>query len=104
MYRLIKNDSIAYLEYPPVDDPEFDLDEDGNLFIFGYKMWFVNKEISVAKRFELGLRGFKAIGNYESAKKIIIGDIESLITQHNIDIENCLILFKSNVEDLVVLK
>lgn len=91
MAILVKSENIALFEYPYVEEPDFDLDEKGVLFITGYKMFFGEREIGCAKRFDLQLVGYKIFGKYDEVVSNIKGDISKLVKE--IDTNNCLVMF-----------
>lgn len=94
MSKLIISENIAIFEYPSIEDPEFDFNDKGELFIMGYTMPFMGKSIGCAKRFELPLKGFKILGRYIDVKEKIIGDISRLISKFDNEIN--LLIFKEN--------
>jgi len=96
MSRLISNGNIAIFEYPKVEEPNFDLDTKGVLFITGYKINIGEKEINSAKRFELGLENYTVIGKYDYAKKVIEGNFISVFSDVDFDSDNSVVLIKNN--------
>jgi hypothetical protein len=96
MLKLITKGNLAAIEYPPgIPEPEFSLNTEGVLFIFGYSIQFGNHAISVAKRFETGLINYQVVGKYEEAKERIVGDFSDVV--EGLDLENCLILMPNRI-------
>ena len=95
MGKLVFNDNIALFEYPECAEPEFELKGDGRLFIFGYTVDFAGTNIGCAQSFNLPLKGFRVVGRYDKADNVIQGDEwRNLIFDNNINVDNCLVLFK----------
>lgn len=86
--------NIAILEYPKNDKPEFQLDDDGTLFIFGYITKLNGMEIESAHRYKTGLKNYTLLGRYDYSMSRLKGDI-SLITD-KIDKENCVFMIKKD--------
>lgn len=92
MARLITSGNIAIFEYPDgAENPSFDLDKNGVLFIIGYPLNFAGNIISSAKRFELNLKDYILVGNVEVAKEKISGDFSKMIEEGKIN-ESCAIV------------
>lgn len=86
--------NIAILEYPENDNPEFQLDDDGTLFIFGYTAKLNGMEIGLAHMYKTGLKNYTLLGRYDYAMSRLEGDI-SLLTD-KIDKDNCVFMIKSD--------
>ncbi|MCW3111297.1 MAG: hypothetical protein JWQ09_5803 [Segetibacter sp.] len=92
--KIITKGKSALIEYPPLDNPEFEFDNKGVLFVHGYKMKFMAAEIGMAKRADTGLKGYNLIGKYNDC--IINKDIKAIVNSTNLDLDNCIILTKDN--------
>jgi len=86
--------NIAILEYPENKNPEFQLYDDGTLFIFGYITKLNGMEIESAHRYKTGLKNYTLLGRYDYAMSRLEGDI-SLLTD-KIDKENCVFMIKTD--------
>jgi len=92
--KLITKGNLAIIEYPEgASEPEFDLDANGVLFIFGYSFSMLGKTIRVAKRFETNLCGYTLLGRFNEAKEKIKGDFSELMNNVG-DVENCVLFGK----------
>jgi hypothetical protein len=94
MAKLVIKGNMAIFEYPKNDNPFFEIDKEGNLFIHGYEMEMMGKIVKVAKRYELNLKGYTPITTYPDALNCVEGDIESVIDESNIDRSCALVLLK----------
>jgi|GEM_PF-4320178 hypothetical protein len=95
--KLITNRDYAIVEYPPNNDPEFELDDSGVLMVFGYKIKLGEHEIGSMQRYETELKNYKIIGKYPT--KIIAKEVAEIIEKCDIYLDNCIILIKKNKDD-----
>lgn len=94
-FRVITYENIAILEYEPVEKPTFDLSDDGVLFVGGYSILFMNKSISVMKRYDTKLNNYKVLGRLIELKSSKEHDFKILDESDiKLDYENCVVLFK----------
>lgn len=97
-FKVVSSGNLAVVEYPKgCNSPEFTLDKNGLLFVFGYKMPFAGQEISVAKQVDTKLIDYEIVGNYEEAIVKVGGDWSELIIKGEIDILNCVVLCNPNI-------
>jgi hypothetical protein len=93
-FKTIRMGNISVVQYPPVETPEFILNNDGDLFIHGYSFNLAGWLINGAKRCQTGLKGYTVIGKYDYAIERIKGDLTELVSL--IDKENCVFLVKTS--------
>lgn len=100
MSRLITTGNLAFFEYPKPHHaiPKFTMEENGILWIEGYNIPLFpgSKPIRAMKRFDTGLKNYMVIGRYSYAKDRIQGDFDHVISDQNIDIDNCVVLIKKD--------
>lgn len=91
MAKFTTTGNIALFEFIPCDNIEFDLSDDGILFVFGYLI----SGISAAKRYELNIKNYKVLGLYDEVKNKIQGiNLEFIVKKENINPSNCVIFGK----------
>lgn len=90
--KITTNGNFSIVEYPQNDEAEFDLAEDGALFIFGYKMNFAGKQIGAAQRCQTGLKNYRVVGKY--TESILSKEVIHISEKCNIDFNNAVILVK----------
>jgi len=94
MSKLATKGNIAIFEYPNCDEPNFDLDDSGVLFITGYKMPFMGDFVRCAKRFETKLENYQIIGRLEYADTVTNTDLKKIAAEAEIDFNNCVVMIR----------
>lgn len=97
MGKLVTKGNIAVFEYPEgAEEPTFELDDKGTLWIYGYKTKIFPFAPAVRSMlsFKLNLIGYKVVGEYVEAEKKIQNDFSSVIIEGEINANNCVVMIK----------
>lgn len=95
MAKVITSGNIGILEHEFCENPEYTFDEkNGEVFVFGFKMMMMGKEVGVAKNYKTGLVGYTMIGGAEQTKKKC-QNFDVITKDFGVDFERSLFFLKN---------
>ncbi len=101
MAKLTTLGHFGFIEYPPCDNPEFEINKDGFLFVFGYSTLFWEKHVRMAKQFKFDLLDYRIVGKFNDVRNNLadVGISDEFYRNQNIDTDNCLVVIKKDLDN-----